>query len=96
MWFRTVVWKLGREGRVRHSSRVRPVSQEGAVAGVSGWVVELAPLRAVGYLAEAGTIRGSRTLGLKMLRSRCSCVWGPSTAALEKSFHSSEGCQLGH
>lgn len=44
------------------------------MTGVSGEAVELAPLRTAGYLAEAGTVRSSWTLGLKMLRSGCSFV----------------------
>lgn len=54
--FRTAMWKLGGEW-ARHSSSMRPAS----VAGVGGWVLELVPLKAAGYLAEAGA---SRTPGL--------------------------------
>lgn len=54
-----------RAGRARPSSSVRLVSLEGVVAGVGGWVVELAPLRAVGYLAEAGASRSAWTLELE-------------------------------
>lgn len=72
-----------------HHSSVRPVSQEGAAAGVSGWAVELAPL---GWLRMVEAEYEDF-----VLEDAPAHTWEPEQrAAPEKSFHSPDKCQLDH